>query len=120
VRHALAVSLLGILFTLAACSPVSVAGAAGVPEGRYTCYQYSYPTGYLYFGAIDFKSGGQYAPIDAKGGHYTMTSAGAITFDEGNYKDNGWKAQFHKADGKDFKNDEVVLDPDQLKIACNK
>ncbi|MDP9325670.1 MAG: hypothetical protein M3O87_03940 [Candidatus Dormibacteraeota bacterium] len=104
----------------AACATGSGPGSGPeVPAGKYQCYQYSYPSGYLYFGSVEFKPGGEYAPVNAGGGHYTMTADGKITFSDGNYKDNAWSGEYHKPDGKDYKSETVVLDPGKLKISCH-
>jgi hypothetical protein len=112
------------IVSVAACGPTNgpSAGPGGgpeVPAGNYQCYQYSYPSGYLFFGSVEFKSGTQYKPGNAAGGSYSMSSDGKITFNDGNYKDNGWDAEYHRADGQNYKSETVVLDPKNLKISCH-
>ncbi|MEA2647154.1 MAG: hypothetical protein QOE92_2237 [Chloroflexota bacterium] len=99
-------------------SPSSNSGAA-VPAGEYQCYQYSASSGFLYFGKVKFSSGGQYEATPGGSGHYTMTGGGAITFTDGPYKDSEWTGQYHANDGKDFKSNTVIIDPDDLKISCH-
>ena len=90
------------------------------PLGRYTCYQYSYPSGYLYFGFFTLSSGSTYNAGKAGSGRYAYSpSTRWVTWLSGPYQRYHWKGRyFPKGMAHHTSNTIVVTGPQSISIDC--
>jgi hypothetical protein len=106
---------------LGAVSGVSAKTTAGLPLGRYTCYQYSYSSGFLYFGFFKLLSSSTYKDGTAGSGRYAYAaSTRKVRWLSGPYRRYGYKGEYQPKGTNGHKSNTIVLlGSGGVKIECS-
>jgi hypothetical protein len=106
---------------LGAADVSSAKSSAVPPLGRYTCYQFSATSGFLYWGFLKVLSSSTYRDGTAGPGRYAYSAATRkIRWLSGPYKRYQYKGEFQPKGTNGHKSDTIVLlGPEYVKIQCS-
>ena len=107
---------------LGAASAGTAERSGGLELGKWGCYQYSYPSGFLYTGYFTLLSSSTYSVMQAGSGRYYFSPATRkITWLSGPYKRYHYRGEYQPKGTNGHKSNTIVLlGPESVKIECQR